>query len=285
MKRTSTQINTLVVMLVMLAPSVSAEELEAFTEPYHRIAVPASEVGVISEITVREGDEVSRKQVLARLDDEVLQASLEVARAAKDALGSRQSAEAELLIRKKQLAIYHELRDRGNASQRELERAETEYQQASSRFQSVREELDVRRLEFERVKAQIKQRVIESPVDGYVVVIEKEAGEFVSPTDPIVMQIVHLMKLKAVFSVPLTVARTLKVGQTVELAIGYENLTAQGVIEFVSPVANAESGTVAVKISLPNDDNSIPSGVVCRWNMNTETPKTRSARKRPSLIH
>jgi len=52
-----------------------AEHLETFTEPYSRVAVPAPEIGTIAEILVKEGDEVLRSQVLARLDDDVLQAS------------------------------------------------------------------------------------------------------------------------------------------------------------------------------------------------------------------
>ncbi len=242
-----------------------AEQLETFTEPYARVAVPAPEIGVISEILVKEGDQVLPQQVLARLDDEVLQASLNVARAAKDALGARRTAETELLTRQKQLDSYRSLFEEGNATQRELDRAEGDYQQAVSRLQTVREELEVRRLEYERVKAQLRQRQLESTIDGYVLAIEKAVGEFVSPTDPIVMHIVHLKTLKAVFSVPADAARRLKPGQQVDLKVGYELRECSGVIEFLSPIADPESNTVRVKVRIPNADQRIPSGVACYW--------------------
>ena len=139
----------------------------------------------------------------------------------------------------------------------------------------------MRRLEYERVKTQIKQRVIESPIKGYVVAIDKEVGEFVSPTDPVVMHVVHLETLKSVFSVPLAAAKDLRVGQTVHMSLGYQEAKCEGVIEFVSPVADAESGSVRVKIRIPNRDGKIQSGVVCRWNLETKTPVEKTTRVHP----
>lgn len=244
-----------------------AEDVEAFTEPYKQVAVPAPEIGVIAEILIQEGDEVSHKQVLAKLDDEVLQASLQVAKAAKDSQGAKQSAETEVALREKHLESYRRLQDRGNATQRELDRAENEYQQSLARLQSVREDLEVKRFEYLRVKTQIKQRMISAPIDGHVVAIEKQVGEFVSPTDPIILHIAHLKSLKAVFSVPLEATEQLQAGHAVKLNIGREETVCSGVIEFVSPVADAESSTVRVKIRIPNADGKIQSGVGCRWDL------------------
>jgi RND family efflux transporter MFP subunit len=267
-------------LVALVSGPTAAEELEAFTEPYKRAAVPAPEIGVIAEILVEEGDAISQNQVLAKLDDAVLRASLEIAKSAKDAVGARQSAETDLLMREKQLVSYRELRERGNATQRELDRAESEHQQSASRLQSVREDLEVRRLEYERVKTQIKQRVIESPIDGFVIAIDREVGEFVSPTDPIIMHVVHLDTLKSVFSVPLDVAQDLRPGQSVKLKVGYKGQECNGVIEFVSPIVDAESSTVRTKVRIPNQDRKIQSGVVCRWNMEFEIPVEKTSRNR-----
>lgn len=258
---------------VFAAPSmVVAEDLESFTEPSQRIAIPAAETGVISQIFVSEGDPVSKQQSLAKLEDSVLNASLEVTRSAKDALGARRGAEAELDLRSKQLESYRELHQRGNATHRELERAEGDLLQAQTRLQSVREELQVRRLEYERVKAQINVRRMESPIDGIVVQIDKEVGEFVSPTDPIVMHIVQLDTLKSEFSVPMQAVKKLAAGQTVTLSVGYQETKCEGVIDFVSPIADAQSATVRVKIRIPNHEGLLPCGAVCRWDLNVNTP-------------
>ncbi|TWU36176.1 efflux RND transporter periplasmic adaptor subunit [Novipirellula artificiosorum] len=261
----------LVTMASLAGPLMAQQQLEGFTEPYRRIAVPASEIGVISEIAVVEGDEVLQSQLLARLNDTVLVASLEVARASKDAMGTRRGAEAEVRVREKQLASYRELQENGNASRRELDRSETEYQQAIARLQAIDEELEVRRLEYERVKAQVQRRRIESPISGVVVEVAKEAGEFVSPTDPIVLQVVQLDQLKAIFSVPLSLIRYVREGAEVTLQTGRENRDTQGIVEFVSPVADAESGSVRVKIRIPNLQRSIQSGIAVRWFLDAPT--------------
>jgi len=258
--------------LLVVAASLSAEEVEAFTEPYKQVAVPAAEIGVIAEVLVEEGDVVTEKQLLAKLDDAILQSSLLVAKAAMDSVGGKQSAETEVTLRKKHLESYQKLQDRGNATQRELDRAESEYQQSLARLQSVREDLEVRRLEYLRVKSQIKHRVISAPIDGHVVAIVKEIGEFVSPTDAIVLHIAHLKSLKVVFSAPLDAKSRLQPGNTVDLKIGYKEDHCQGVIEFVSPIADAESNTVRVKIRIPNAEGAIQSGVACRWNLNSQPP-------------
>lgn len=263
---------SLAALLLAVATPAAGEELEAFTEPYRRVAIPAPEIGTIAEILVKEGDQVSKKQLLAKLEYSVLQASLEVAQAAKDALGARRAAEIEVKLREKQLESYLNLHEKGNATQREVDRAESEYQQSLSRFQSVREELEVRRLEYERVKSQIQGRMIYSPINGFVVATDKEVGEFVSPNDPVVMHVVHLAKLKCVFSVPLDSARDLRPGQPVELVLGYERVPCKGAIEFISPIADAESGTIRVKVRIPNDNYAIRSGIACRWELGVKLP-------------
>ena len=122
---------------VLLCTPLSAEEMESFTEPYKRIAISTGEVGVLAKVLVSEGDRVSNKQILASLDDTVLNASLAVAQAAKDALGTRNGAEIELNAKAKHLESFRQLRNQGNATQRELDRAESEQLQSKARLLAV----------------------------------------------------------------------------------------------------------------------------------------------------
>lgn len=267
-----------VVVTCLHAATSHASDLEAFTEPYHRIDVPAAEAGTIEKIMVREGDHVTRLQLLAKLDDRVLQSTLELARVASEAMGSTLAAEADLQVRRQQLEGYLELNKNGNATPRELQRSEGEFKQATARLQGIREDMDARRLELERVKAQIALRRVESPIDGFVVAIKKDAGEYVSPHDPVVMQVVHLKSLKANFSVPIADAANLSRGQIVSLAFASNKKTCDGVIEFVSPIADPESASVSVKIRIDNSAMQIPCGVVCTWNLKTESPAARTTK-------
>ena len=283
MRRTEISITLAIALLsmtILSSETARAAGIESFTEPYRRIDVPAPEIGVIAEILVEEGDQVTRNQLLARLDDTVLKASLEVARAAKDSVGSLEAAEAEDRAKTEQLDSYKVLHDRGNASKREYERAVNEQLKSSARLQSVREELEVRRLEFERARAQIAQRRIQAPIGGHVVALEKEAGEFVSPNDAVVLRIVQLDSLKSVFSVPLKASRDVRSGQKVDLHVGYDNVRCQGVVEYVSPTADPQSGSVQVKVRIPNAEGKIQSGATCRWNLEGYDPTERISRTR-----
>ena len=256
----------------------SPATVECFTEPYRQVDVPATEIGVIQQIAVKEGDAVSKGQLVAKLDDEVLRNSLELARVAKDATGSLQAAVAELRARERQLESYRTLRQNENATDRELQRAETAVELAEAKVQTVREELDVRRMEFERTKSQLQKRQIQAPLDGIVVEIEKEIGEFVSPNDPVVLSIVELSRLKAVFSVPRESAAKLRVGETATVFIGVRNVRTEAVIEFVSPTSDPQSGTTRVKLGITNTSRMLPCGVICRWDLNHRNTEARLSR-------
>jgi RND family efflux transporter MFP subunit len=184
-----------------------------------------------------------------------------------ESTGTILAAESENESRLNQLESYKQLREQGNASPREYERAVSEQAKAAARLQAAKEDQQLRRLEYERVQAQIAQRQIKSPIRGHVVVIDKEAGEFVSPTDPVVMHIVQIDTLKAVFSVPRSAAVDIAVGQSVDLSVGYEAIKAVGTVDFVSPIADPQSGTVRVKIRIANTDRKLQSGSSCRWNL------------------
>ncbi len=231
--------------------SATANLIEGFTEPYADINMAAAEMGTLSRVDVKDGDVVRVGQVIANLDDAVLQASLEVARAGMTAAGEMQSATTQFELKKVELKKLTELFGRNHASQQELDRVRGEVRLSEARIQSVREDLEVRRLEYARIEAQLRQRQIRSTIDGVVVDVRKDHGEFVSPSDPVVARIVQLDPLLVVFSVPNERREDVKRGQSVNMTIG-QHSAAAGIVEYVSPTADASSGTFRVKIRLPN---------------------------------
>ena len=239
------------------APETTAIEngrIQGFTEPYADISMAAAEMGTLSAVVVKDGDVVEAGQVIANLDDGVLRASLEVARAGMEATGELESAQTQLDLKKVELEKLTGLFGRNHASQMELDRVRGEVRVAESRIQSVREDLEVRRLEHARIEAQLRQREIRSTIDGVVISVEKDRGEFVSPSDPVVARIVQLDPLLIVFSVPNVHRGELTTGQTARLKIGPAETSVEGQVEFISPTANASSGTFRVKVRLPNSD-------------------------------
>lgn len=235
-------------------------DIEAFTEPYSDISIAASEMGTVSRVMVKEGELVSSGTVVAGLDDQVLHAALDVARSSMEASGMLRSAKADLQMKKTELEKLEELRGRSHASQKEVDRVQAELLVAEARVQSVQEDLGIKRLEYKRIEAQIAQRLLKSPIDGVVTEVLKETGEFVSPSDPVVVRVVRLDPLLVVFSVPLEQRKQVRPEQKVQLQIGAESTAAEGIVEYVSPTADSSNTSVRVKVRLPNPDSRWQAG-------------------------
>ena len=136
--------------------SETPSKIEGFTKPYADINMAAAEMGTLANVAVKDGDVVKSGQLIANLDDAVLQASLEVAKAGMSAKGELQSARTQLELKTVELEKLTELFGRNHASQQELDRVKGEIRIAESRYQSVQEDLAVRRLEYARIEAQLK---------------------------------------------------------------------------------------------------------------------------------
>ncbi|MCA9129690.1 MAG: efflux RND transporter periplasmic adaptor subunit [Planctomycetales bacterium] len=251
---------------------VSGGEISAYVEPYRDIDVASSELGTVAYLNVREGDRVSAGQLLAGLDETVLVATLEVARLAKESIGRLASVEAELNLQVERLEKIELLVERGHASVEELARSKSQVEVAKAQVTSVREELAMKCAELNRIEAQIDQKRIKSPIDGVVTRVFKDAGEFVSASDPTVIKVVQLDKLKAEFSVPAGACEFTQ-GQNVTLSVGKDRLQSRGLVEFVSPTTDAQSNTVRVTIRLDNSRGSIRSGDSC-WLAIADLPET-----------
>lgn len=241
------------------ADPAASNAIEGFTEPYADVQLAASEMGTLDSIQVVEGDTVKAGQVIASLDDRVLKASLKVAAMAAKAVGEVDSAKASLAVREIEYQKLTELFDRRHASQRELDRAAGDLKVAQARVQIAEEESSVRQLERDRIVAQLQQRKIVSPIDGAIVEVMKESGEFVSPSDPIVARVVQLDPMLVAFSVPAEERSLLAKNQPVLMTVGSAT-DVTGRIEFVSPIADASSGTFRVKVVLPNSAGRWLSG-------------------------
>lgn len=271
------------VVNAMMVTVALGEVPEGFTEPFRQIDIAAAEAGIIDTIQVSEGDQVRAKQIVAELKSEVLTASLNVAGKLKEARGKLNSATAELKQRTVYLAKLHKLHQ--HASQEELEKASLEREIAEAQLLAVREELEVRDFEYKRIEEEIERRRLRSPIDGVVIKIEKEEGEFVSSSQPTVMTVVQLDPLLAVFSVTPEISNALVSGQKVKVQIGNSKTNIDAVVHFLSPVMDAQSGTVLVKVSVPNPKGRFRSGEQCHLivadaippRTRTDTPTARSA--------
>ncbi|NND99288.1 MAG: efflux RND transporter periplasmic adaptor subunit, partial [Pirellulaceae bacterium] len=203
------------VLCASFAGTCAAVEIEGFTEPNRSVDVATPEQGIVVAVPVRVGDFVKRNQVIAKLDDKIHVILLESARERKDARGRLLSAQAEVQLRTTRLQKLRELQHNGFGRKEEVERAVTDLDIALAELQSVEEDLADKTLQYQKLDAELRRRVIYSPLDGYVSARLKEPGEFVAPNEPNVVTVVELDPLLAKFSMKRKLARNMAVGQSV----------------------------------------------------------------------
>lgn len=242
---------------------MQAAEFDGFTKPFREIDVASPEPGIIMEMTVREGELVETGQVLTTLDNDVHTALLAIAEQSKMAKGRLEALQAELSLRQDRVSKFEELVLRGHARQEELEKARMEQEIALAQLKASHEDLLIKELEYRKIKVQLDRRKIISPIDGVVTKLHKDVGEFVAPNEPKIMTVVQLDPLLANFSIPGPHVETLTLDQTVKIRFPISKQVVQGQVTFISPVTDAESGMVRVKVRVANPGGKTRSGERC----------------------
>lgn len=237
--------------------------IEAFTEPYRTVSVAAPESGIVTQVVAPEGTQVRAGEPLVRLDVDLHEALLAIAKAGMEETGRVEAAQAEVALRRQRVETLRQLRNAGHARQEELDRAVADLQIAEGQLKSAQEGLRLKVLEHQKILVQIERRTIRSPIAGVVTEVFKEPGEFTAANDPTLLTVVQLDPLKATFAAPQEIARTLHPGNpvSVELAGG---TVLQAEVDFVSPVIDAKSNTVEVKVRIPNSDGRLQGGMRCK---------------------
>ena len=255
-------------LATVLATPCNAAPVEGFTEPYRQVEVAsAAEVGLVTEFAVKEGDRVQPGQLLASLDTELLVATLKVAQRRATSQGHLKAAVAELELRRTRIGKLRELRQKGHASEAEVERAEADLAVAEANLMNAQEEKELYELECERIESQITRRRIVSPIAGVVTEVHREVGESVALNDPKLLTLVQLSPLRAKFSLTMSQARSLVAGQKTSLNLPEAEAMVESQIEVISPILDARSGTVQVTLVMDNSRGDLRSGMRCVWEV------------------
>ena len=263
----------------LLSGSLSAAEIEGFTEPFRDLDVAATDTGIVSLINVKEGDEVKKDQILGSLDQSLLNATLEIADRGRNAKGRVNSAQADVRLKTERVEKLKVLHERKHATQEEYDRSLVEKEVSEAQLLAVQEELLIRGLEYERIKVQLEQRQVRSPIDGVVTKVQRDVGEFVSGNDPVIATVVQLDPLIATYSIPSTLSKGIKPNAPVEMLIGDTRVPAKGTVEYVAPVTDAQSGTIQIKVRLPNPKREYRSGEKCLLVVSGDLPKPEMAKQ------
>jgi len=232
----------LLVLCTLVSPGVSAQEtlidegaLECVLEPNIEIDIGAPVEGLLDEVLVGRGDRIKRGQVLARLISGLEKVTVELAQARVE-FGERKLVRNEDLYRKEVISLH------------EKDEMETE--------------VLVWRLQLQQAREQLKLRKIISPIDGVIVERIKDPGEYVE-REPL-LTVVGLDPLHVEAVAPADLYGTIREGMSGKVTtLGPLSKTYNAQVTLIDQVIDAASGTIRVRLELPNPENAIPAGLRC----------------------
>ncbi|MCC6316798.1 MAG: efflux RND transporter periplasmic adaptor subunit [Gemmatimonadaceae bacterium] len=224
------------VMNVALGSIEAAIILNGDLKPIEEIAVRARVEGDVVAVSVREGDRVSRGQVMGRFESAVQE-------------GDRASAEADVEAAKSDVTNAQwnaeqsaELHKAGAIPERDLRTAQQALTASTARLAASEARLRAvtRTLDDTRILA---------PTNGVVSARSVEIGEHVQ-RGAVMFTVVRNDVLELAANVPARQAADLKAGQLVRFVAAGQAL--EGRVARVAPTINAASRTITVYLQVPN---------------------------------
>jgi RND family efflux transporter MFP subunit len=264
MNRKTTILGILLLVLAFpFSSSAPAQITSTFTRPIEESDVAASESGVIIEILVREGSKVRRGDVLGRLNDAALKESRRLAELRAQSTAKTRAAEAIKNLKQKQLENMRELVEKGHGNQRELDQFQLQFDNARADHEIVIQQQQESQIEFDRINAELGQRLILAPIDGIVTKVHKRPGEYIAASDPVFCTVVAIEKLTADFYLDAPSLEKIREGDMATILVGSAPSKQSARIVFRSPTIDPKSSTGRITCEIDNSSARLLSGVRC----------------------
>ena len=227
------------VMTVQAEPNlVDAFELPGVVEPNRIVTISAEIAGRIEEIPRQKGAQVQAGDLLVRLDASLLQPAFDGASAQVE----RDKIEFERMT---------ELVARDATPVQDLDNA--------------RSQLTLSQASLGEIRARLKRSDIFSPCAGILNDLPVEEGEYVQPGTP-VAEIVDVATVKVVVRVPERDIGFFQVGGAAQVSLdspeGQAQTTLEGVISFISELADAQTRSTPMEIKLDNSQQQLRCGQI-----------------------
>ncbi len=207
--------------------------IEAFAEA----DVIAKVDGEIRNILVEEGDEVTKGQVLARLDGDRLRLELK-------------ESEAKLRKLQRDYERYLDLQGKGLISEGD--------------FEKTKFEMDALQASFNLAELELDYTQIRAPIEGVIAERYIKLGNTIKVGDP-VFRVTSLEPLVAYLHVPEREYRNIDSGQPVQIEIdALQGEPIIATVSRVSPIVDPETGTFKITVEITDEERRIKPGMFGR---------------------
>ena len=227
---------------------VETVRLSGSVQPLEQSLVKSEVAARLVEVPVREGQAVSKGQVLARFD------TVELAARLNEKLSNLDGAKAQLVLADKTRAKNLALRQKDIVSESNMDQA-----QSTFRFQQAT--VAALEAQVELGRKALRDATVLSPIDGTVAERAVNPGETLA-VNTRMFSVVDLSRVEVEATVPADDVARLKPGQTVRLRVeGFGAREFTGTIARINPMARAGTRAIPVYVSLDNADGSLRGGM------------------------
>jgi RND family efflux transporter MFP subunit len=254
-------------MVSMTSPSQANSVLTAsgYVVASRKAAVGSKGTGRLVWLGVEEGSLVKKGQIIGRLEDADVQASLSQANASLEATkATLENAKAglenadsnyhrELMLYKKQLA-----------SSADLISAESAYKQARALVNTDAANVQLAERGVEAAQVQIEFTNIRAPFDGTVLTKDADVGDIMTPFGAAsgsradIVSLADMSSLDAEVDVSESNLEQVHVGQPCEISLdAVPEKQYSGVVHMIVPTADRSKATVLTKVDFLDRDNRV----------------------------
>ncbi len=206
--------------------------------------------GVLSQVFVKQGQQVSKGQTLAKIDDGGLSSQLA-------------QLETQYELAKTTYERQQRLWDQQIGSEIQLLQAKTNMEASESAVKQLR--------------SQLGKTTIRAPFSGVIDEIITEQGSVVSPGGMALMRLVNLSNMRVKASVPENYLQSVSKGDPVKINFPAIQETVDGKISMVGSFINPTNRTFQVEVEIPNTQQKIKPNLMANLQINDYTNETALA--------
>lgn len=227
------------------------------------IELQSSEDGILNEILVTRGQHVKAGEVVARLESEQQALTAERAQIRAESNQGVAAAEAQAAYLANEAQRLRDLRATDSIPESQFASALVESELAEIAIKTAQMEHQIAQVDYAQARSSLERRSIRSPVDGVVVDLTMQPGEYVHE-QVTVLTIAEMDPLYVETFMPVARYGSVLAGMQAEVQpeapIG-GLYTAE--VAVVDNVFDAASRTFRVRLVLPNEGYALPAGLRC----------------------
>ena len=259
----------LIIYTTTLADEETSASFDCVMTPSQTVDLGSPESGQLREVLVDRGDRVSAGQVVAALDSRLEESNLSIASLRAETYTEVGLRKAAFENDKRTEERLSSLVNAKAASVHERDNATADVDLSAWRVLQASDDMQLYELELFRARTALDRRSIRSSIDGLVAARLSDPGEYID--DQPLLRIVKLDPLHVEAILPMRLFGKIKTGMSGSIIPELAQATAlEATVILVDPMGDAGSGTFGARLELSNPDETIPAGVKCRVNLDTE---------------